>query len=93
MYRYKNSKGSWSDVEEERRNLNMKQIGTRLLEALIIEDTGTVLSRVLRIWSQTNIEAGKQNINCSDNLQTFFGRLIQVCNGQERKKDNEGYEK
>lgn len=93
MYRYKNSKGSWSDVEEERRNLNMKQIGTRLLEALIIEDTGTVLSRVLRIWSQTNIQAGKQNINCSDNLQTFFGRLIQVCNGQERKKDNEGYEK
>lgn len=80
-------------MEEERRNLNMKQIGTRLLEALIIEDTGTVLSRVLRIWSQTNIEAGKQNINCSDNLQTFFGRLIQVCNGQERKKDNEGYEK
>lgn len=39
----------------------------------------------LSVSEQTSIQAGQQNIDSSDNLQTYFGRLTHMYNQQNKE--------
>ena len=56
-------------MEEKRRNLDIKQIVIGLLTTSIIEDNGTIFSRVSKNQAKPTLKPEKQNINSSDNLQ------------------------
>lgn len=54
-------------------------MGIGLLITSIIEDNGTIFSRISKYQAKSTLKQEKQNINPSDNLQAYFGRLTQVC--------------